>query len=213
MERPVTSQGDPPNKEDIYDSLFIFIDDVLFKYKLSTSDNEEDKITQDIEISLNEETHVVDVPFRFQNQRKEGIYTTDIGVIIRSTRNSFCWIEAKRLPTPNKDNRDEREYVIVDKKNKKLKGNGGIQRFKEGKHASKLEYSIMIGYIQDDNNVDYWLSKINIWITELANVDGVFWSKEDLLKKYASNKCDRFLSVHKREEKKPITLHHYWIKL
>jgi len=213
MERPVTSQGDPPNKEDIYASLFIFVDDVLFKHKPSTSDNEEVIITQDIEISLNEETHIVDVPFRFQNQRKEGIYTTDIGVYIRGSRNFFCWIEAKRLPTPIEKDRDEREYVIVDKEIKKFKGNGGIQRFKEGKHASKLEYSIMIGYIQDDNNVDYWLSRINVWITELANADGVFWNHEDLLKKFVSNKCNRFLSVHKRKEKTPITLHHYWIKL
>ena len=213
MERPVTSQGDPPNKQDIYDSLFIFIDDVLFKYKPLTNNNGEDEITQDIELYLNDETHEVDVPFAFQNQRREGIYTTDIGVCIRYNHNFFCWIEAKRLPTPNKENRDEREYVIVDKKNKKFKGNGGIQRFKEGKYASKLEYSIMIGYIQDGNNVDYWLSRINIWITELANADGVFWNYEDLLKKFTSNKCDRFLSVHKRKEKKPITLHHFWIKL
>ena len=213
MERPVTSQGDPPNKEDIYDSLFIFIDDVLFKYKPSTTNNGEDKITQDLQISLDEETHIVDVPFRFQNQRKEGIYTTDIGVYIRSTRYFFCWIEAKRLPTPIGKDRDEREYVIVDTKNEKFKGNGGIQRFKESKHASNLEYSIMIGYIQDDNNVDYWLSRINVWITELADTDGVFWNQEDLLKKYSSNKCDRFFSVHKRKENPPITLHHYWIKL
>lgn len=213
MERPETSQGDPPNKEDIYDSLFVLIDDILFKYKHSTSNNGEDEITQDIELFLNDETREVDVPFSFQNQRREGIYTTDIGVCIRNKRYLFCWIEAKRLPTPIEKDRDEREYVIVDKKNEKFRGNGGIQRFKEGKHASKLDYSIMFGYMQDDNNVDYWLSKINVWITELANTDGVFWNHEDLLKKYSSNKCNRFLSVHKRKEKTPITLHHYWIKL
>jgi len=213
MKKPVTSQGEPPNKKDIYEVLFIFIDDVLFKYKPLTSNNGEDEITQDIELSLNDETHEVDVPFIFQNQRKEGIYTTDIGVCIRDNHNFFCWIEAKRLPTPIRVDRDEHEYVIVDKKNEKFKGNGGIQRFKEGKHASNLEYSIMLGYIQDDKNVDYWLSKINLWITELANADGVFWNYEDLLKRYSSNKCDRFLSEHKRKEKKPIILHHYWIKL
>ena len=75
MERPVTSQGEPPNKEGIYETLFIFIDDVLFKYKLSTSDNGEDKITQNIEISLNEKTRVEDVPFAFQNQYREPLKT------------------------------------------------------------------------------------------------------------------------------------------
>ena len=213
MERPVTSQGAPPDKIDIYETLFIFIDDVLFCNKPTISNNGEDIITQDIEISLNEETRVADVPFAFQNQYREGKYATDIGVYIRNTRNYFCWIEAKRLPTPIGNDRDEREYVIVNKENKKFKGNGGIQRFKDSKHASKLDYSIMFGYIQDDNNVDYWLSRINIWITELANADGVFWNHEDLLKKYVSNKCDRFLSVHKRKGKTLITLHHYWTKL
>jgi hypothetical protein len=213
MERPITSHGEPLNKENIYETLFMFIDDVLFKYKLLVSEIAEDKITQDIEIYLNEETRVNNTFFAFQNQHKEGIYTTDIGVYLRSNHNFFCWIEAKRLPTPISKDRDEREYVIVDKSNKKFKGNGGIQRFKEGKHASDLEYSIMIGYIQDDNNANYWLSRINVWITELANTGGVFWSHEDSLKKFTYNKCDRFLSVHKRKGKNPITLHHYWIKL
>jgi len=213
MERPIASQGDPPNNKEIYEALFIFIDDALFNYKHSTVENGEDKITQNLEISLNEKTRVEDTFFAFQNQHKEGRYTTDIGVYIRSNSYFFCLIEAKRLPTPIREDRDEREYVIVDKSNRKFKGNGGIQRFKECKHASKLEYSIMIGYIQDDNNVDYWLSKINTWITELANFDGVFWTHEDLLEKFSSDKCNRFLSVHKRSRETPITLHHFWIKL
>jgi len=213
MERPIATFGNPPNKKDIYEALFIFIDDVLFNYKTSISDNGEDMITQDIEISLSEKSRINNTFFAFQNQHKEGIYTTDIGVYLRNTRNFFCWIESKRLPTPNKENRDEREYVIVDRSNKKFKGNGGIQRYKESKHASNLECSIMIGYIQDGNNVDYWLLKINRWITELANIDDTFWNHEDCLKKYFSNKCDRFLSVHKRKSKTPITLHHFWIKL
>jgi len=214
MEKPVTSQGQPPDKRDIYKALFIFVDDVLFEYKSSTDNVGENKITQDIEIFLNEKTRATDVPFAFLNQyEEEGRYTTDIGVYIRNNQYFFCCIEAKRLPTPIGKNRDKREYVIVDKSNKKFKGNGGIQRFKEGKHAPNYEYSIMIGYMQDGNNADYWLSKINKWITELANNDGVFWKHEDCLKKFASNKCDRFLSVHERKDKSPITLHHYWIKV
>lgn len=212
MEKPTISLGEPPAKRDVYDALFVFVDDVLFKYKPSIGNVGENKITQDLEISLTEKTRVEDAPFAFQNQHEEGRFSTDIGVYIRSNRYFFCCIEAKRLPTPIGKDRDEREYVIVDKNNKKFKGNGGIQRFKEGKHASNLKYSIMIGYVQDDNNSDYWLSKINNWITELANTDGVFWSHEDYLKKFTSDKCDRFLSVHKRKKEEPIILHHYWIK-
>jgi hypothetical protein len=71
----------------------------------------------------------------------------------------------------------------------------------------------MFGYIQDENSVDYWLSKINAWITELAKLDSKFWSNEDCLEKSISNKCEIFLSAHKRKDKTTIELHHYWIKL
>ena len=218
MERPNTSQGTPLDIEKIYETLFVFIDDVLFQYRFSTRKSGENDITQDLAFSLNEKTYVNDMCFAFLNQYQKGIYTTDIGVCLRSNQCCFCWIEAKRLPTPNKKNRDEREYVIVSQEKKedgtkKFKGNGGIQRFKEGKHASECQYSIMIGYIQDNNTVNYWLSKINAWITDLTSVDNRFWTKDDCLKKYVSNKCARFLSTHKRKDEKKITLHHYWITM
>jgi len=217
MEIPITSEGNPPNKANIYETLFVFMDNVLFNFKPSISNIGENKITQDLEISLNEESRVNDTSFAFQNQHEEGNVVTDIGVYLRNSRYFFCWIEAKRLPTPKEKDRDEREYVIVCQEKidgkKKFKGNGGIQRFKEGKHAPGLDYSIMIGYIQDDNNADYWWSRINTWITELADVNSEFWSNEDCLNKCIANKCERFLSIHKRKDKTPITLHHYWIKL
>ena len=217
MKKPSASQGNPPNKTNIYETLFVFIDNVLSNFIYSTNEIGEDYITQDIEISLTEESRINDTFFAFQNQPKKGKYSTDIGVYIRNSRYFFCWIEAKRLPTPNEKDRDEREYVFVNQEKidgkKKFKGNGGIQRFKESKHASQLPFSIMIGYIQDGNNVDYWLIKINTWIRELAGVNNGFWSDEDCLKKYVSEKCDRFLSIHKRKDKEPITLHHYWVKL
>jgi len=211
MKKPITSQGTPLNNTNIYETLFVFMDDVLFHFKPSTNVTEENKITQELEISLNEKTRVNNTSFAFQNQYEEGNSTTDIGVYLRSNRCFFCWIEAKRLPTPKKRDRDEREYVIVNKE--KFKGNGGIQRFKEGKHAPNLPYSIMIGYIQDNNGTDSWMLKINTWITELANTNEEFWSEKECLKKYNSNKCDRFLSEHIRKDKTTITLHHYWIKL
>jgi hypothetical protein len=212
MEKPNTSQGNPLDKENIYETLFVFIDNVLFQY--STSKTGENDITQDMEISLNEETRVHDTCFAFQNQYQKGNATTDIGVYIRSNRYVFCWIEAKRLPTPKVKDRDEREYVFVsqEKENgkKKFRGNGGIQRFKESKYAPNLPYSIMIGYIQDNNEVDYWLSKINTWVTDLAATGNKLWTNEDCLNKYVSNKCYRFLSTHKRKDETTIILHHYW---
>ncbi|GBU26563.1 hypothetical protein R84B8_00073 [Treponema sp. R8-4-B8] len=214
MEKPIASQGEPINELEIYETLFVFIDEFLYNYKPLTKETEEDKITQNIEYLLNEETHDNDNGFIFQNQYKEGIYTTDIGVYLRSMHKVFCWIEAKRLPTPDRGKKcdDEREYVIVDKM-KGFKGNGGIQRFKENKHAKNLHYSIMFGYIQDKNNTDYWLLKINTWIKELINEDNEFWNNEDCLVKCNTKKCDSFFSVHKRKDKTTITLYHYWIKI
>jgi hypothetical protein len=54
---------------------------------------------------------------------------------------------------------------------------------------------------------------MNEWIAELVNANTALWHKEDCLNKYDSNKCDRFLSLHKRKDGTTITLHHYWIKL
>ena len=217
MQKPITSQGNPLENKDIYETLFAFMDDALYHYKPSITAKGEDDITQDLEISLRERTR--NTCFDFQNQHKEGNTKTDIGVFIKSNRYFFCWIEAKVLPTPNGGkNRDEREYVFVDKniKNKNNKrqfdGNGGIQRFKESKHAPTLTHSIMIGYIQDENSTDYWLSKINAWIKELANTENYFWSNKDSLVKNISDKCDRFVSTHIRKDAKAIELHHYWIK-
>lgn len=211
MKRPSTFQGTPLEKKGIYETLLTFIDDVLFQYKILIHETGEDKITQDLVMSLNDEAHRNDAFFAFMNQYEEGKYTTDIGVYLTNNRYYFSWIEAKRLPIEKKKDRDEREYVFVDKKY--FSGGGGIQRFKESKHAPKLNISIMFGYIQDENTVDYWYTKINSWIIELADSDNGFWNSEDCLEKYDSNKCDRFISLHKRKDKEPITLHHYWIKL
>jgi hypothetical protein len=210
MEKFAASQGNPPNKTDLYETLLAFIDDALFLFRPQTSESAENKITQDIEMSLNDQAVASDEYFAFQNQHEEENATMDIGVYVKFTHEVFCWIEAKRLPTPKSNSRDEREYVFVDKN--RCKGSGGIQRFKEGKYAPKLSHSIMIGYIQDCNPADYWLMKINGWVSELAYTDS-FWSNEDCLSKYASNKCSRFLSVHKRKDKPTIALHHYWITL
>lgn len=221
--------GNPPPSYKIYEQLFNFIDNVLpvFKVKSKNKDGSlvtsEDEITEDLADFLDIEQEALNqdqnISFKFTNQSKK---KADIGVkwgrvYAAYNRDPFCWIEAKRLPTPKDKDRDEREYVIVSQEKvngkKKFKGNGGIQRFKEGKHAPEIYYSIMIGYIQDDNNVNVWLSKINTWIIELANANNGFWGNEDCLNKYVSNKCNRFFSTHKRKDKEPITLHHYWIKL
>jgi hypothetical protein len=221
MQNLYSINGNPPPSYPIYERLFIFIDSALLDFRvLSTSHDgclvtSEDAISEDLADFLDDKQESLkqdrNISFRFTNQSRK---KTDIGVKLgrgytAQNRNPFCWIEAKRLPTPNRGkNRDEREYVIVEKENFDV--GGGIQRFKEGKHAPDLDYSIMIGYIQDNNTVDYWLSKINTWI---KNIDNKFWTNEDCLSRYVSEKCERFISTHSRKSETPITLHHYWIKL
>ena len=230
MQNIHTIYGNPPPLCRIYERLFSFIDNTLPNFRVLNTKSDgnrvtaEDDITEDLADFLDSEQESLNqdlnFSFRFTNQSS----SSDIGVKLgrgytAKNRKSFCWIEAKILPTPNAGkNRDEREYVFVDKKIKnknykrKYRGNGGIQRFKEGKHAPTLTHSIMIGYIQDRNNVDFWLSKINSWITDLANTENTFWSIEDCLEMNLSGKCNRFLSTHKRKDGKTIEIHHYWIK-
>jgi hypothetical protein len=121
--------GNPPSSTPIYERLFGFIDENLLDFKpLSKKDdgstaNSEDDITEDLVDYLDskQESLLLDksMAFKFTNQSKQGNKKTDIGVrlgrnYIEDNRPLFCWIEAKRLPTPNGGvNRDEREYVIV----------------------------------------------------------------------------------------------------
>jgi len=219
--------GNPPPAYPIFERIFNFIEDYLpdFKPLRKTKDGRlsklEDDISEDLADFLDNRQELLNQDrnssFRFTNQSRK---KTDIGVKLgrgyhENNRVPICWIEAKRLPTPSGGkNRDEREYVIVSQVKKengkrKYKGNGGIQRFKENKHAQELLYSIMIGYLQDDNTVDYWISKINKWIKD---IDDGFWSSEDCLNKCLSDNCDKFISTHTRESNNPITLHHYWIR-
>jgi hypothetical protein len=220
MEQPVSAIGIPPSSKPIYEALFKFIDDSLQSFTPLSVDSSgrvvtaEDEITEDLAVFLDnkQELNSGIFKFRFVNQSKN----SDIGVKLgrgydSDNRTNICWIEAKRLPTPIQNNRDEREYVVI---GNEKKGKGGIERFKENKHAPHLPYSIMIAYIQN-NTYDFWLKEINKWITELSANDS-FWNKDELLEPI-SNCNNRFLSKHQRREKRrfieSIELRHFWITL
>ncbi len=133
------------------------------------------------------------------------------GIIIAaksySNDEAFFHIEAKRLPTPKKQR--EREYVIG-------KGNGGIERFKKGKHGYGLKYSAMIGYIQK-YDFKYWEKTINGWISNEIQSDktsDLKWNKsENLVKTDCTEVIAELISEHWRINQNPIKLYHLWVTL
>ena len=106
----------------------------------------------------------------------------DVGVKTKKTliihsqtikpRKCFFKIEAKRLPTTGTGR--EKEYVIG-----KERINGGIQRFKEGKHAPDLNSAGLIAFIQK-NSFKHWHTEVNKWIEELSSKEE-FWNSNDQL--------------------------------
>ena len=237
MQNPISTIGTPPPSMPVYEALLSFIDTVIenfrpYSQKNNTIVEAEDDITTDLSFyldDLQETKRLADILnqkeidnlfyFKFINQDNRA----DIGVKLgrgyrRDNSKSFCWIEAKRLPTPNNSNktlRDEREYVYVD--NSTFKGGGGIQRFKLNRHTSNLPLSIIIGYVQEQN-FEFWISCINNWIKELSKISSL-WSEKEILTPYSDSLWNRYISHHRRIDEKtgielaPIILHHFWIDL
>lgn len=110
--------------------------------------------------------------------------------------------EAKRLPAP--DSINEREYVIGKKQN------GGMERFKIGKHGKGLEECGLLGFVEE-KTAAIWLETINGWITELAKSTSQ-WKKDEALTAKHNEASYSYLSSNLRTtSNKNIILHHFWI--
>jgi hypothetical protein len=176
---------------------------------------QEDDITQILcrfLIDLNSEFR-----FEFQTKTPEKMGGTDIGILRKYSKPKhipFCIIEAKRLPTPKYSGSQETEYVCYKNSTKQ----GGIERFKTNRHGNKLPYSLMFGYIQQEN-CNYWFKKINNWISEeISNPsnDKIEWNEEDKLvlnSDFSIPKFAKYNSMHSRKESSKIILVHYFIEL
>ncbi len=118
-------------------------------------------------------------------------------------------VECKRLPTPRKKNRSEREYVVSNPGTV----DGGIQRFKIGAHASVHTLAGMIAYVQDDTS-DVWEHKVQTWIDDLA-ASSKEWTAADRLHRLFDDpvaKVRTLSSVHARPGSlAAIELHHMWV--
>ena len=175
----------------------------------------------DITIILRRFLSDLDSPFDFEFQTKtpEKMGGTDIGVLRKYSKPRhipFCIIEAKRLPTPIKDKkRQETEYVCYKDSTKQ----GGIERFKTNKHGNKLPFSLMVGYIQQEN-ANHWHTKVNEWIEEqiqTSSNENISWINDDLLLKVKSfqnnDSISKYTSEHLKSNLEKIKLYHYWIDL
>lgn len=120
-------------------------------------------------------------------------------------------IECKRLPTPRTPDRDSREYVFSAKK-----ASGGIQRFKEGKHAASHRLAGMIGYVQEETCAD-WYGHTKEWINGLILEKQKGWDTSDQLRLEHEDPGRRVTvlsSKHSRANRRgDIELRHLWIQM
>jgi hypothetical protein len=224
-----------PSLAVIYENLVQVIDQNIhgfFKFKKENEEankgsllrnNElknEDDISNTFDSFLNFEIPKNENSFHFKFQYKtiESNTSTDIGVISLkySKHKCICFIEAKRLPTPVYFGSQETEYVCYKGSTKK----GGIERFKTEDHGGKekFPFSIMIGYIQEENP-NHWYNKINDWINEQLTISSnsqISWLEEDRLVQdvsFLKPKITKYNSTHSRINLEKINLTHYWFDL
>lgn len=118
---------------------------------------------------------------------------------------SIFSVECKRLPAPSPKER-KKEYVTGNN------NNGGIERFKTGKHGIGLNECGMLGFVEKET-FQHWQTTINQWITELSEKDS-FWKKNETLAE-VSNQSDYSVlqSIVYRKSSKNVFLYHLWINM
>jgi hypothetical protein len=226
-EKPILNDNLYPI-DDIYLNLFDLIDNNLNNFLFFKKEEEsikkewgemkkdvlesETDISNSLDSFLNFELPNSEYEFHFKYEAKvtEKNERTDIGVISRkySKHRIICFIEAKRLPTDKIGTIREKEYVL-----------NGIERFKTSKHGNKLPYSLMVGYIQEEN-ANHWHTKVNEWITEQilkSSNQSISWVEEDMLSKdinfNTKELITKYTSEHLKSNSEKIKLIHYWIDL
>ena len=121
----------------------------------------------------------------------------------RDHKPSFV-MEAKRLPTPTSTR--EKEYVVG--KTTTGNPNGGIERFKLGKHGAGHSHCGMLAFVEKEE-YQYWLKNINSWIAELYPV----WSESELLKLQKNYSHYSHYKSKAERVKDEVNLDHFWIKI
>lgn len=198
----------------IIEALLDFIEDNFkeFSKKNSSKKYNEEYLTQRLVILLLQNS--IEKPFIFVQENVElgKRSKVDIGIYTREKdydNEAFFVIEAKRLPAPPPKER-KTEYVIGNKKN------GAIERFKRKNHGEFSKGWAIIAYVEE-NEFNYWLSKINSWIEEVAqnNTDSTInWNKLEILKEIKSHTFfGMYLSENMRTGGTNIGIKHYFVKM
>ncbi|MBN1971043.1 MAG: hypothetical protein JXR48_03975 [Candidatus Delongbacteria bacterium] len=172
----------------------------------------ENKLTQILVEQINVCLYETGVPIFAQNQYSDLFFGTKgipdfyfYELEKGKTNIPLFVVEAKILPAPLPKER-EKEYVIGDNKN------GGIERFKIGKHAKGLNQCGMIGFVQQ-NNFEFWKNEINDWI-ETLSINDTFWNIDEKLEKSENlNDYSYLQSIAHRKLTDDIKIHHFWIKI
>lgn len=178
----------------------------------------EDKLTSQLCAYLSDKAEL----FFFQSQEpQEGKSSIDIATKPKSSIASLyrgsiyvpiILFESKRLPCPDNPHVREKEYVV-----RKDRAYGGIQRFKNERHAAGFTVAGMIGYIQQ-HDITHFSRKVNEWLSELAHMPpseaiDLLWNDELLEATHIlqSEGIAQLKSTHKRLTKEPIVLFHLWV--
>jgi hypothetical protein len=180
------------------------------KTYLSSENLNENELTQVFVEQLDIQLRKFNYPFGIKNQYND-IYNGSSGfsdfyfhpIEEGKLTASFFSVESKRLPSPTKAR--EKEYVIGTKEN------GGIERYKIGKHGKGLSECGMLGFIENEES-DVWVKIINGWIENLSTSDSR-WKKEEIMSKVENHYEFLLLkSIVHTTSTRQMVLHHFWIK-
>lgn len=195
-------------KHEVIQKIIQFIPIQLTNFQINQNNIDQNNIegSYNNQLSLYLNACITNEAFQFQHEFiRSNRRRPDIGVAIKtqilmSNYESVFDIECKRLNTLMQPHH-VKQYVSGE--------TGGIERFKRNLHGTNLEYSTMIGYIEN-KTIDFWFKKINSWIKNKINDNYEFWTDTELLNKRKQN-C--YFSVHKRinSVSEKITLFHLFV--
>ena len=206
-------------QDEIIESIIIFVYEHLCKWRddpVRRKEKNERILNSDLPKFLTTNAHKAELGLNFYPEEpQENQRTIDISVCyndISCYNKVIAVFECKRLSAEINGNRKD-EYVTGHKET-----SGGIQRFKLEAHGKEFNTVSMIGYIQS-GTYNEWFNKINGIIEKLCDKpdeNKLTWTKNELLNLVENdnkNGKHHSKSVHLRNNKTEIKIHHLWVDM